>query len=630
MAMGNKTGEKESGKRAPGAGLGAFAALADAFAALAGQARRAASVFGANSGASPRPRSRSKGKGSPQAAVAVRIAADGLLANRPGPRQDSLDELLADFTVIGDTAMVRELVGRGARGKIDGGGNTPLMMACRSGSVELVDALLPVSDPKAANNDGATALMEAARESAAVAKRLLPLSDPLAVDSHGRSALLHACDEGRLDCVEALMRASDAKRASASGETPLMRLLDHADADKRNSAKFERVAKKLLARSDPLARDADGRTALGRAAAAGSLALVRALLRHASPKEATERGATPLMLAAASGNDAVVLHLLPLSDAKAKRRDGSSALTLSAGCAVETVKALLAAGCDPTETDGEGKTPLMLAAERARDDLVELLAPLSDVRAADGNGFTALTLACESRMEEPAALRLLIANSDIEARTRLGETALMIAARRAHPERAPIVQALLNAGADLLARIEISARGQKGSTALHLALENGCWVAAEELCYARCASLANENGWTPLMLAARENQEPMIRSLLSVGADPLAVNSAGRSALHVAASYAREDVLAALAPVSDILARDAEGQTAAELAAKTSPVDRQKRLLETLGKALAAQERAALERAAQSPRGHKPGGEAQREAADEARAAPARRRAKAL
>jgi ankyrin repeat domain-containing protein 50 len=337
-----------------------------------------------------------------------------------------------------------------------------------------------------------------------------------------------------------------------------------------------------------------------------------------------------LMLAAASGNDAVVLDLLPLSDATAKRRDGSSALTLSAGCSVETVKALLAAGCDPKETDADGKTPLMLAAERARGDLVELLAPLSDVRAADGNGFTALTLACESRMEEPAALRLLIANSDIEARTRLGETALMIAARRAHPERAPIVQALLNAGADLLARIEISARGQKGSTALHLALENGCWVAAEELCYARCASLANENGWTPLMLAARENQEPMIRSLLSVGADPLAVNSAGRSALHVAASYAREDVLAALAPVSDILARDAEGQTAAELAAKTSPVDRQKRLLETLGKALAAQERAALERAAQSPRGHKPGGEAQREAADEARAAPARRRAKAL
>jgi hypothetical protein len=127
----------------------------------------------------------------------------------------------------GDAIRARKAIVNGARGeKIPASIGNALMVGVKSGaSVECVRVALSVCDPKERDAMGRTALMmAAARDRADLLALLLPLSEPKAKSHVGVDALMAAIDaEASAETILALIPASDAKTADADGKTALMR-----------------------------------------------------------------------------------------------------------------------------------------------------------------------------------------------------------------------------------------------------------------------------------------------------------------------------------------------------------------------------------------------------------------------
>jgi hypothetical protein len=84
---------------------------------------------------------------------------------------------------------------------------TPLMYAALHGFETTVKYLIPASDVNAANNDGLTALMIAAKagHSECVERIMRRPSDGNLQDKKGRTALIHAAMQGHAECVDWLI-----------------------------------------------------------------------------------------------------------------------------------------------------------------------------------------------------------------------------------------------------------------------------------------------------------------------------------------------------------------------------------------------------------------------------------------
>ncbi len=88
---------------------------------------------------------------------------------------------------------------------------TPLILAAQGDSVELVELLLPLSNPNAQSDDGMTALMHAVRPcgSPEIIKALLRHCDPKWTNADGFTALMHAAYSCNPDTVALLLPESD-------------------------------------------------------------------------------------------------------------------------------------------------------------------------------------------------------------------------------------------------------------------------------------------------------------------------------------------------------------------------------------------------------------------------------------
>jgi len=128
---------------------------------------------------------------------------------------------------------------------------------------------------------------------------------------------------------------------------------------------------------------------------------------------------------------------------------------------VAEVERLLAAGADANAIDADGVPAVMAATLFASGDMVELLL----ARGADPNrigpgGATALMWAAP---DVEKTRRLINHRADVNARSEIGRTALLVAA--AYPGTVRTLQLLLDRGADLLAQ-------DSGSTALSAAVRS--------------------------------------------------------------------------------------------------------------------------------------------------------------
>lgn len=387
---------------------------------------------------------------------------------------------------------------------------------------------LPIGNPPA------NALHTAARlHLAQPTKLLLDAGVPVdARDGAGRTALFLAIDTPPLDvpayhATLAALIAGKANLELAGGgaATPLIVSARRGDlvgvqllVDAPTPAKVD-------------ARDAEGRTALHHATAAGRIDLVKFLLaREADPG--------PLDLAKRS----------PLHEAAGAGR-------------LEIATVLLQRGAPVDERDADGRAPLHHAVAARRANIAQLLIEhRADARVRDLLQRTPLQIALET--DDVGAIMALVSSGssiDIDQRVR-GEMSL------AHYAAAEGELELLRQITGRGARLDLAAEG--GNTPLHLAVIRGHRAAAELLLEQGApVDSTDAEGRTALHRACARADAVLASLLLARGAAPSLADHRGRTALHGAAEAGSTELVERLARDVAKDPVDSDGATPLHLAA---------------------------------------------------------------
>lgn len=376
------------------------------------------------------------------------------------------------------------------------------------------------------------------------------------------------------------------------------------------------VAKLLSRKTDVNAAQPDGTTALHWAAYHDDLDLVsRLLTAGAHVTMANRYGVTPLSLACLNGNAAMIARFLDAgADPNAVLPGGETMLMTAARTGkADAVRLLLTRGADVNGREPRrGQHALMWAAAEGHVEVIETLIEAgADFRTPLDSGFTPLLFAIRQG-RTPAVKALLKAGADInqavavkgnlrlpsgERPLRTGMTPLHLAVANGHLE---LAAELLEAGADpnsdlmgyaplhMLAYIRKPAIGDADPgpavsgnlSSLELVKTLVAKGAKVDARMTRRVNLTNtrfnELGATPYLVAAATADAEYMKALVALGADPLATNNEGSTALMVAAGIGarspgedagtEEEVIEALQVALDfgvsIDAVDKHGETA--------------------------------------------------------------------
>ena len=317
----------------------------------------------------------------------------------------------------------------------------------------------------------------------------------------GTTALHWAARLDLPDLADLLLEAgADATAANAFGVTPLALAAVNGSAAMLDTL--------LRAGADPNAPGAGGETALLTAARAGRADAVRTLVAHGADVDAAQQaGQTPLMWAAAEGHieplqalldagadvDArTVVPEVPLrTGLEGPAPHGFTALLFAVRAGhIEAARRLIAAGADPDDRLPDGMNTVVLAATNAHWELGVFLVDHGADPDGAGHGWTALHAMTWVRMPNfgfnpPGP----VTTGTIDSLT--------------------FARALVERGADVDARMTAEPR-------------NGY------------RNALNRVGATPLLMAARLADAPLMRVLVELGADPTLTNEDGTTVLMVA------------------------------------------------------------------------------------------------
>lgn len=350
--------------------------------------------------------------------------------------------------------------------------------------------------------------------------------------------------------------------------------------------------------ADVHARNVERNTVLHHAVSADPAVITLLLGAGAEVNARNDAEATPLHSAVLHRNPSAVAALLEAdadvnaSDSRGRTPLLQAALLLRSAPeeATELALRLLAGGADPnTRSDWGGLTPLSLAIDHGDPALVGALeeagadpgvgtpvATVTTVNLRDSEGWTPL----HERVESPPMIRsLLQAGAEVDARTRLGETPLHIAAGSVR--NSAVITTLIQAGAD------VHARDRFRNTPLHKAAENGTPASVRALLQAGAdphartrrfgegigIGLSSRGGPTPLHSAAANPDQDVAALLLEAGADVSARGHRwGDTPLHLAARNHNPEVARLLLDAgANVNARYFGGNTPLQMAAGLNP-----------------------------------------------------------
>ncbi len=197
------------------------------------------------------------------------------------------------------------------------------------------------------------------------------------------------------------------------------------------------------------------------------------------------------------------------------------------------VRLLLDGGVDPNAQNSTGLSPLMYAAGSGRLAVVNaLIAKGAEVNARSSSDFSPLMYAASSG-HLAVVKALILKGAQIGALDGdSGLTSLSLT------KSAPVAQLLVEKGADVNAKTGKLRRtplmSVKNVSVAEVLIVNGADMNAQD-----------DQGWTPLMVAAFSGQLPIVQLLLSKGASVHAVDNRGNSALTWA-KIRKQDAIATI------------------------------------------------------------------------------------
>ena len=292
-------------------------------------------------------------------------------------------------------------------------------------------------------------------------------------------------------------------------------------------------------------------------------AVISALLEAGADVQArTVVGATPLHNAAAHNRNPAVIELLLEAGADVHVRDdlGGTLLHSAAssvfGESAVIVELLLDAGADIHAQDVAGSTPLHDAGVFGNSAMITaLLAAGADPDARNKGGYTPMDKAGDhaSRWNTPTLMDAFSEQA--------------VAAYKAKRNKAK---------AEANAR-EIAEQMRSARTSCEQWNTAGFFTTARPAEIAACAQsesleAKNDQGRTPMHLAALHGTAAAVAALAEVRADPNALDGKGRTPLHLVAVFGTDpEIVAALVRAgADLDAQDAKGRTPLEFAEKFS------------------------------------------------------------
>ncbi len=452
----------------------------------------------------------------------IKAAESGLLAHvelvlAHGGSLDTLD--IAGDTALhtavnwGHETLVAELCAMGAKTDTSNKGKwSPLGQAVHKEKLAIVDTLLAAgADP----NFGATPTtvpLAFAKDAAMVERLLAAGADPniLLSPATGNHLLISRALGGKLDIVRTLLAHDVEDRPNRAGWTAAMVAHDPACSVDGLAALFPEAEL-------PDAPHAD--TRLHRAATAGAIDQVRALLDEGLSIDGPNAYATTPLFSACSKKhwDVAELLLERGADASLANHFANSALTFAAQAGeIRWVRKLLDAGAPANETTPHGE---------------------------DAPRSLALVLAAAGGHLE-VVQALVEAGASFASRDTFEQTAVFLAASKGHPE---VLRFLLDGGADA------NVGGRETTSPLHIAV-GAQRVACVALLCERGADLeALETlGRTPLHRIAdaynntKTEYGEVARILLEAGADFLRLDDFGRTPLDIAITTKNQPVLDAM------------------------------------------------------------------------------------